>query len=157
MIFLIACATALFVRKGFCSWVCPIGLLSDHLAKIHSCLFKQHIHLSPWMDLPLRAIKYAIAGFFVWSVFFKMPLTAVEQFIQSPYNTFADIKMLDFFTRISFTSLCVITVLIILSIIVKNFWCRYLCPYGALLGVISFFQPGQYQTGQKQLHQMWEM
>ncbi|ACN14688.1 iron sulfur cluster binding protein (4Fe-4S ferredoxin family protein) [Desulforapulum autotrophicum HRM2] len=143
VIFLIVCTTALVVRKGFCSWVCPIGLMSDGLAKIHSWLFKRPVHLPTWVDLPLRAIKYTIAGFFVWSVFFKMPLAAVEQFIQSPYNTFADIKMLDFFTNISTTSLCVISVLIILSIIVKNFWCRYLCPYGALLGVISFFSLGK--------------
>ncbi len=149
VIFLIVCATALFVRKGFCSWICPIGLLSDCLAGIHAILFKRPIHLPPWMDLPLRAIKYAIAGFFVWSVFFKMPLGAVAQFIQSPYNTFADIKMLDFFTRISVTSLCVICVLIILSVIVKNFWCRYLCPYGALLGVIGFFSLGRIKRNEK--------
>ena len=144
VIFLIVCTMALFIRKGFCSWVCPIGLLSDGLATIHSWIFKRPVvHLPPWVDLPLRAIKYAIAGFFVWSVFFRMPLAAVKQFIQSPYNTFADIKMLDFFTQISAPALCVITVLIILSIIVKNFWCRYLCPYGALLGVISFFSLGR--------------
>lgn len=143
VIFLIVCTMALVVRKGFCSWVCPIGLMSDGLATIHSRLFKRPVHLPFWVDLPLRAIKYAIAGFFVWSVFFKMPLAAVEQFIQSPYNTFADIKMLDFFTQISATALCVISVLVLLSIIVKNFWCRYLCPYGALLGVISFFSLGK--------------
>jgi len=28
-----------------------------------------------------------------------------------------------------------------LSIIIKNFWCRYLCPYGALLGFLSMFSP----------------
>jgi len=28
---------------------------------------------------------------------------------------------------------------VVLSILLRNFWCRYLCPYGALLGVLSFF------------------
>jgi polyferredoxin len=28
--------------------------------------------------------------------------------------------------------------LLVLSILVRNFWCRYLCPYGALLGGLSF-------------------
>jgi polyferredoxin len=25
--------------------------------------------------------------------------------------------------------------------IVQNFWCRYLCPYGALMGLLSMFSP----------------
>lgn len=72
-----------------------------------------------------------------------MRVKAIDQFIQSPYNTFADLKMLEFFTKMSFTSFMVITVLLILSIIVKEFWCRYLCPYGAILGFISFFSMGK--------------
>jgi Fe-S-cluster-containing hydrogenase component 2 len=28
-----------------------------------------------------------------------------------------------------------------LSLVYKNFWCRYLCPYGALLGLLSRFSP----------------
>jgi polyferredoxin len=32
----------------------------------------------------------------------------------------------------------VLAALIVLSILIRNFWCRYLCPYGALLGVLSF-------------------
>jgi len=27
------------------------------------------------------------------------------------------------------------------SVLVQNFWCRYLCPYGALLGLVSFTGP----------------
>jgi polyferredoxin len=29
----------------------------------------------------------------------------------------------------------------VFSIVVKNFWCRYLCPYGALLGFLSILSP----------------
>ena len=31
--------------------------------------------------------------------------------------------------------------LILLSLFVKHFWCRYLCPYGALLGLLSLLSP----------------
>jgi len=143
ILFLIICSTALVFKKGFCSWICPIGLLSEYLAKINSALFKKELHIPRWADLFLRGIKYAIAGFFLWSIFFNMRVKAIDQFIQSPYNTFADLKMLEFFTKMSFTSFMVITVLLIFSIIVKEFWCRYLCPYGAILGFISFFSMGK--------------
>jgi polyferredoxin len=47
--------------------------------------------------------------------------------------------MLHFFTNISAFTLRVLAILVGLSILIRNFWCRYLCPYGALLGMLSFF------------------
>jgi polyferredoxin len=29
----------------------------------------------------------------------------------------------------------------LLSVFVKNFWCRFLCPYGALLGIVGWLSP----------------
>ncbi len=143
ILFLIICLTALLVKKGFCSWICPIGFLSDLFLKLHIKIFKRKIKLPPLLDLLLRSIKYLLAGFFIWSVFFQMSIPSIEQFIVSPYNQFADIKMLNFFIDISNTSLIVILLLSILSIIVPYFWCRYLCPYGALLGILSFLSIGK--------------
>ncbi len=50
----------------------------------------------------------------------------------------ADIKMLYFFKDISHFSIWVLVALFVLSILIRNFWCRYLCPYGALVGLLSF-------------------
>jgi polyferredoxin len=143
VIFLIICASALLLKKGFCSWICPIGLLSEFLSKLHLKLFKKRLSLPLWTDIPLRSLKYLLAGFFIYQIFYKMSPASIEQFIYSPYHKFADIKMLYLFTKISTTSLIVITVLFLLSVIIPNFWCRYLCPYGAVLGVISFFSSGR--------------
>jgi len=46
-----------------------------------------------------------------------------------------------FFAHISTFALTTILILAALSMVVKNFWCRYLCPYGALLGGISLLSP----------------
>lgn len=143
VLFLLICSTALVFRKGFCSWICPIGLLSDVLTRLHQRLFKKPIRVPQWMDWILRGIKYSVAGFFIWNIFIKMPVDALGQFIQSPYNRFADVKMLEFFTQMSSTACIVILVLIGLSILIPNFWCRYLCPYGALLSILSFFSLGK--------------
>lgn len=143
VLFFIICTTALFFKKGFCSWICPIGLLSDVLAKLHGLIFKQTPQVPVWMDRILRAIKYAIAGFFIWSIFVQMPMDSLGRFIQSPYNLFADVKMLEFFTRISLTAAIVILVLTGLSLIIPHFWCRYLCPYGALLSLLSVLSLGK--------------
>lgn len=143
VIFLMVCLTALMLKKGFCSWICPVGLLSDGIAKLHITIFKKKVSLPILPDLLLRTIKYGLAGFFIWSIFYKMPIGSIEQFIISPYNQFADVKMLFFFTHISQTAFIVMLSLIFLSFIIPYFWCRYLCPYGAILSVLSFLSIGK--------------
>ncbi|MDT8379064.1 MAG: 4Fe-4S binding protein [Desulfotignum sp.] len=145
VIFLIVCATALVVKKGFCSWVCPFGLFSDILAKVHTRLFHRILTLPKWIDNLFRSLKYLLAGFFIYYIFYKMPRPAIEQFINSPYNRFADIQMLTFFTDISPLALKVMLGLIGLSFVIPYFWCRYLCPYGAVLSVLGFLSIGSVQ------------
>ena len=70
-----------------------------------------------------------------------MPLDAAEAFLASPYNVAADAKMLLLFASPSGTTLAALAGLAILSLVVKHAWCRWLCPYGALLGLASFFSP----------------
>ena len=143
IIFLMICATAIMFKRAFCSWICPFGLLSDYLEKLHSYIFGRSIKLPPWLDIPLRGIKYILASFFIWSVFVQMPAAGLEQFIRGPFNTFADVNMLEFFTHMSITSFLVIMALIISSTIINRFWCRYLCPYGALLGILGLLSMGK--------------
>lgn len=130
---------SLLLKKAFCSWLCPIGTLSEWLWKLGR-RFGSNAALPKWADVPLRGLKYALLAFFVWAIA-KMPVDAILGFMQSPYGRTADIRMLEFFLNISTTALVVIAVLIALSIVVQNFWCRYLCPYGALLGIVSLVSP----------------
>ena len=66
---------------------------------------------------------------------------AITKFQRGMYNYAADAKMLLFFTEMSGVTAVTLAILALLSIVVKNFWCRYLCPYGALLGLVSWISP----------------
>lgn len=139
IILLMILATAVLLKRGFCSWVCPFGLLTEYLNRLHRIIFRKNVKLPAWLDYPLRSLKYLLLVFFLWAIVLQMNAVALEYFIYSPYNMVADIKMLHFFTNISDFALWVLIILLGLSILIRNFWCRYLCPYGALLGVLSFF------------------
>lgn len=128
------------LKKSFCSWLCPIGTLSESLWLLGEKIFGKSINLPRWLDYPLRSLKYLILAFFVWAIV-GMDVPAMAAFINSPYNTVADVKMYLFFANISAFALWTILVFMLLSTVVKNFWCRFLCPYGALLGIVSWLSP----------------
>jgi polyferredoxin len=131
---------AFLFRKAFCSWLCPVGTASEYLGKLGKKLFGRNFPLARWADIPLRGLKYLLLGFFVWAVS-SMSASAIAAFMRSPYGVVADVKMLNFFRFIGETGLIVLGILVVLSVLVQNFWCRYLCPYGVLLGITSLFSP----------------
>lgn len=141
VLLLVIIATALLLKKGFCGWVCPFGLLSEYLAKIHTWIFGRPRRLPRWLDYPLRSLKYLLLGFFAYAIFWEMGVRELEAFINTPYNKVADVKMYLFFANASAFTIKVLAALVLLSVLVRYFWCRYLCPYGALLGILGWLSP----------------
>lgn len=139
-IFMAVLFISTFMKKGFCSWICPVGYISESLYELGGRIFGRNFTLPEWIDAPLRGFKYLLMLFFLASV---SSLSAMELngFIHSGFNKVADIKLYLFFVHISMFSLAVIGILIVLSLFYKNFWCRYVCPYGALLGLTSLLSP----------------
>lgn len=134
---------SLLFGKAFCSWLCPVGLISETLGDLGEKLLGRRLKMPAWLDWPLRMLKYLLLAFFVYSIFFLMGELALRRFLDTPYNLMADVKMYAFFADISRLSLIVIAALMLLSIPIRNFWCRYLCPYGALLGLVGLISPNK--------------
>ena len=135
-------AMSLLFRKAFCSWLCPVGTISEYLWQLGRKIFRRNFQLPRWLDAFLRGLKYLLLGFFVWAVS-SMAVDELAAFMNSPYGVIADVKMLNFFRHIGETGAIVLGVLVGASLFVQNFWCRYLCPYGALLGITSLFSPAR--------------
>jgi polyferredoxin len=133
-------AISLAFRKAFCSWLCPIGTISEWLWQGGREVFRKNYQLPRWADVPLRSLKYVLLLLFVWVVL-RMSAADIRGFLESPYGLVADVKMLDFFRAAGRTTVMVVSALVILSVLTKNFWCRYLCPYGALMGLAALASP----------------
>jgi len=141
VLFLTFVSMSLLAKKSFCSWLCPVGTLSEGLWKIGRRLFGRNFH--PWrrLDVALRGAKYLLLLFFIKIILLDMPALALGSFLKAPYWAVSDVRMLHFFTAMSATTLTAIAVLAGLSLFYRNAWCRYLCPYGALLGLVSMMSP----------------
>ena len=135
-----AALISLLLHKTFCGWFCPLGTLSEGLWRLGRAICGRNLRLPAVLDFPLRSIKYGLLGFFVW-IIASMGSAELARFLQSPYYQIADVKMLHFFTRMSATTAVVLAALAVLSLFYKNFWCRYACPYGALMGILAMLGP----------------
>ena len=131
---------SVLIKKSFCSWLCPVGTVSEYLWKIGRRLVGRSLMLPRWLDWGLRSLKYLLLAFFVFIVF-TMSTEDLGGFIGSPFGIVADVKMLNFFRHIGGVGLAVVAVLVVASFFIQNAWCRYLCPYGALMGVVSTLSP----------------
>ena len=131
---------SVLLKKAFCSWLCPVGTLSENLWKAGRRFFGHNVRLPKWADIPLRGLKYLLLAFFAW-IIGGMSVEVLAGFMSTPYGTIADVKMLNFFRDMGLTGGIVIALLVLLSMLIQNFWCRYLCPYGALLGLASLVSP----------------
>ncbi len=135
-VFLAAVFMSALFKKSFCGYVCPAGFVSERLSSLGAGL-----HVPRPLHYPLLSVKYILLAFFLYLIFYSMDAYSARAFILSPYNKVADAKMMLFFMPPSFTASAVIGGIILLTLVFKNFWCRYLCPYGALLGLVSLLSP----------------
>ncbi len=135
-------AMSFLFRKAFCSWLCPVGTISEYLWQLGRKLLRRNFSLPRWLDVGLRGLKYLLLAFFVWAVSSMAP-GEIAAFMNSPYGVIADVKMLNFFRHLGETGAIVLGVLVVASLFIQNFWCRYLCPYGALLGITALFSPAR--------------
>ncbi|MBI3210306.1 MAG: 4Fe-4S binding protein [Candidatus Solibacter usitatus] len=140
VLFLVFVTSSLLLRKSFCGWLCPVGTLSEYLWSLGRETFRRTWTLPKWLDIPLRGLKYLLLGFFLYAVV-SMTVTDIEGFLRSPYGLIADVRMLNFFRALSVTAAIIIGLLTIGSVFIANFWCRYLCPYGALMGLAALLSP----------------
>ncbi len=128
------------LRKSFCSWLCPVGTFSEMLWRLGRQTFGRNFRLPRWLDIPLRALKYLLLGLFLYAVA-SMPVPSIRAFLEGPYGIIDDVKMLNFFRFLSVAGAVVVGFLVLASVFVQNFWCRYLCPYGALMGLAALASP----------------
>ncbi|MBU1041067.1 MAG: 4Fe-4S binding protein [Proteobacteria bacterium] len=138
-IFLALIAMSLLWRKGFCGQLCPVGLASNLLERLG-----RRLGLTLQTGQRTRRIlgipKYLLLAGFGWVALSMSPQDA-EAFLRAPFNMVADTRMLLFFEHPSIVTLVVLGTLAAVSVVIPAFWCRALCPYGALLGLASWLSP----------------
>jgi polyferredoxin len=115
----------------FCGYICPLGTVSEWVGKLGDRL-KVRMTLKGFTDYALRFLKYALLF-----VTFYFTLKTSELFCKKydPYYAVASGFNTDV---VLLWAAIAIGVLIIGSLFFRLFWCRYLCPLGALSVIFKF-------------------
>lgn len=117
--------------KLFCGYICPIGTVSEWIGKLGNKL-KIRFNMPRIPDLMLRALKYSLLF-----ITFYFTLKSSELFCKKfdPYYAVASGFNTD--VVILWASIA-LGVLVLGSLFFRLFWCRYLCPLGALSNIFKF-------------------
>jgi ferredoxin len=123
---------ALAIGKLFCAYLCPLGTVTEWLGKLGRKL-KLQFNLPVVVDRILRAGKY----FLIYIVAYKT-VTESELFCKTfdPYYALATGFGHD---SVFGWALAAVVLALVGSIVIKQFWCRYLCPLGAATNLLSNF------------------
>ena len=126
---------AILFGPVFCGWVCPLGSVQEWIGKIGKKVFKNKYNnfVPKKLDKMLRYIRYAVL---LWVVY----ITSVSGYLIfdkiDPYNA-----LFTFWSEEAVPSaIIVLAATLILSLFVERPWCKYACPYGALLGMSNKFR-----------------
>lgn len=139
-IFIAIIVMSIIFRKGFCGNLCPIGFLHSILNRFGKKL-KITLRIKGKKELFMLIPKYVLMTFFVYGIIIKMSGNEITSFLRSSFNITSDARMLEFFMHPGLLAGLIIAAILGLGIIIPYFWCRFICPYGALLGLLSQLSP----------------
>lgn len=110
----------------FCSYACPLGSLQEWLGKLNKIKFK----IPKKADRILGYARYIVLGWVIY-VTAKSGVLVFESY--DPFYA-----LFNFWSgEVAISALLILGATILLSVFVERPWCRYACPYGALLGLTN--------------------
>ena len=122
--------TTLFWGRVFCSSLCPFGALQDFLTRFVP--HKLQIRVPQALHDKALYIKYGILLLLI-----VMALTYSELSVFQYFEPFGTI----FYQSQSILLWGILLAFLAASSVVSRFYCRYACPLGAALGVVSLLSP----------------
>lgn len=119
----------------FCGWVCPLGTVQEWTSKLGKKLFKRRFNrfVPRKVDGVLRYLRYEVL---VWVLYMTAATGRLVFAEVDPY-----FALFNFWSsEVAVAGLVVLGLTLVGALFVERPWCKYACPYGAVLGGTNLFR-----------------
>lgn len=124
----------LLLGRFFCGWLCAFGTYNDWIYLLSKNVFKINFKVNEKVDSILKYTKYVILlGILMIVCTFQIKLLSGT----SPWDAFAQITDFSYVLTNITIGLIILVLITIGALFVERFFCRYLCPLGALFSIFS--------------------
>jgi Pyruvate/2-oxoacid:ferredoxin oxidoreductase delta subunit len=120
---------AVLFGKLFCSYVCPVGAITEWIGKLGDKL-KIRIDLKGFIDRPMRLLKYGLLFITLY-----LTMTTSELFCKEYDPFYASVNLFDNSDIVLYFAIPAFVITVLGSLFFRLFWCKYLCPLGAVTNI----------------------
>lgn len=126
---------AVFFGPVFCGWVCPLGTVQEWVSSLGKKVFRRRFnHFVPEkLDKILRYIRYVVLA---WVIYMTASTGTLVFASYDPYFALFNLWS----SEVAIGGVIVLATTLGLSLFVERPWCKYACPYGAVLGISNLFR-----------------
>lgn len=130
VLFFLTVIFAIFFGRSFCGNICPFGAMQEFLGRI----IPRKLKVPAKPDKYLRLIKYIVLAVSILMAWITATLWLSPY---DPWAAFAHIFKGEEMLTEFFAGTVVLAITILASLFINRFFCRYLCPAGALYAILS--------------------
>ena len=123
------------VGRTFCGWVCPLGTIGELTALLGRKLGIRRRELPAGLDRALRALKYVLL---VVILYYTWTLGTLAWRAYDPWAAWMHLSAgWEEIVSTPWAFVVLFGTVMAASLFIERFWCRYLCPLGAALGILQ--------------------
>ena len=131
VIFAVVLVLTLLFSRGFCSWICPFGSIQEWIGRIGKMIFRKRFNPTGAWDRVLRNFKYVVLAVIIALTWWSGTLVFRDY---DPFLAFFRLGEDMEKTPWAYGALLVV---LLGSLFIERFFCKYACPLGAVLGILG--------------------
>lgn len=133
VLFLALVILTLLASRGFCGWMCPFGSVQEWIGMLGKKIFKKKFNPAGRVDRALRYLKYVVLAVIIALTWHTGSLVFRD------YDPFLAFFHFGYGIDELPWAYAILVVVLIGSLWIERFFCKYACPLGAVLGILGRF------------------